>query len=487
MQSSNLRYEKILNRINNKSMDVSERKLSFKSGTISILFIKQITDRAALSDLVVKPLMQHSTDTQIKAADAIDRIVYVDNCMLETDDTKIESCLLDGYTILLFSSDAAYVVLDIKKVEKRAIPEPETMYTIRGPKDAFIEDLDTNLSLVRSRLRNESLRVDQMEVGQRTKTPIAVLYFEDVANNTCVNEIKKRIGDIDIDGLSSSGELQTFLLNRKINLFPQMGITERADMTCGALLEGKVVVIMDGSCWALIAPKVFSEYLWASDDFYLNKFFGTFLRILRVIALNLSFIVSSLYVAVISFHQDVLPSSYVISIAQSRSQVPFNPLIEVILIELIAELIRESLIRVPTKIGTAIGIVGAIIIGQAAVAAGVFSPLLLIVVSLSLISSFVPADYTIIDPFRVLKFFLIIATGTFGFLGFTLVILIILANLVSLNTFGVPYMAPATPFNFKDFIKSVVYSKRMAPKRPAYLRTKDKFRAKPNIKNKSNR
>jgi spore germination protein KA/spore germination protein len=358
------------------------------------------------------------------------------------------------------------------------------MYTLRGPKDAFIEDVDSNLSLIRSRLKNENLRIDWQEVGQRTKTPVAVIYFEDIANNTCVSEIKKRIGAIDIDGLSSSGQLQDFLLNKNTNLFPQMGVTERSDMACGALLEGKVIVLMDGSCWALIGPKVFTEYLWASDDFYLNKFFGTFLRILRVIALNLSFIVSSLYVAVISFHQDVLPSNYVISIAQSRSQVPFNPLIEVILIELIAELIRESLIRVPTKIGTAIGIVGAIIIGQAAVAAGVFSPLLLIVVSLSLISSFVPADYTIINPFRVLKFILIIATGIFGFLGFTLVIMIILANLVSINTFGVPYMSPAAPFNLKDFLRSVLYSKTFAKTRPGFLRTKDKYRSKPDNKEK---
>jgi spore germination protein KA/spore germination protein len=151
---------------------------------------------------------------------------------------------------------------------------------------------------------------------------------------------------------------------------------------------------------------------------------------------------------------------------------------------LIAELIRESLIRVPTKIGTAIGIVGAIIIGQAAVAAGVFSPLLLIVVSLSLISSFVPADYTIINPFRVLKFILIIATGIFGFLGFTLVIMIILANLVSINTFGVPYMSPAAPFNLKDFLRSVLYSKTFAKTRPGFLRTKDKYRSKPDNKEK---
>jgi spore germination protein KA/spore germination protein len=201
------------------------------------------------------------------------------------------------------------------------------------------------------------------------------------------------------------------------------------------------------------------------------------MRILRVLSLNLTFIVSSLYVAVVSFHNDALPSSYMIAIAQSRAKVPFNALLEVLLIEIIGELIRESLIRVPTKIGTAIGIVGAIIIGQAAVTAGIFSPLLLIVISLSLIASFVPADYTIVDPFRILKFVLIIASGTFGFHGFTLVVVLIISQLVSINTFGVPYMAPAAPFNLRDFMKSIMFNRSISPYRPAFLRNKDNTRA----------
>ena len=206
---------------------------------------------------------------------------------------------------------------------------------------------------------------------------------------------------------------------------------------------------------------------------------GFWQEILRVIALNLSFIVSSLYVAVVSFHNDVLPSGYMIAVAQARSRVPFTALIEVLLIEIIAEIIRESLIRVPTKIGMAIGIVGAIIIGQASVAAGIFSPLILIVISLSLISSFVPADYSIIDPFRVLKFPLILVTGFLGLFGLRFFILLVLSNLVSINTFGVPYMAPYAPFNLKDALKSMFYSKSFANSRPRFLRTKNRFRYPP--------
>lgn len=476
MQRQNQRYENIISAIRAKNMDIVQRTISLKAESISLFYIKELTDLTAISEYVIKPLASSNKETNVKAADAAN-IISASECTLDSDEAKVEQYILNGMTVALFSSDTQYLVIDVKKVEKRAIAVPEFTYSIRGPRDAFIENLDTNISLVRYRIKDASLRVENMKVGKRTKTNIAILYLEDVANNTCVAEVKKRISAIDVDGLVSSGELEAYLLNKQTSIFPQMGIIERSDMACGAILEGKVVIIMDGSPWALVAPKVFSEFLWSSDDFYTNKYFGTFMRILRVLSLNLSFVVSSIYVAIVSFHNDVLPGTYMIAIAESRAKVPFNALIEVLFIEIIGELIRESLIRVPTKIGTAIGIVGAIIIGQAAVSAGIFSPLLLIVISMSLIASFVPADYSIVNPFRILKFLLIIASGTFGFHGFTLVVVLIISHLVSINTFGVPYMAPAAPFNLRDFLKSVMYNKPTASYRPAYLRTKDNTRS----------
>ncbi|MHB1314655.1 MAG: spore germination protein [Christensenellales bacterium] len=473
------RNENILKIIKEKSLDVLERTVILKSCTVSLLCIQQLTDRDALSVQVIQPLMLHKDMLSVNAKTLIERIVFAGDCKTDSHEDRIIDYILNGMTVLLFSNDSDYAVINLKKTEKRSIRPPEFMYTMHGPRDSFIEDIDTNLFLIRYRIKDDDLRIERMEVGERSRSSLAVLYLNDVANDTCIKEVKKRIQAIHTDGLCSSGELQAFLLNKKLDLFPQMGIIERSDMACGALLEGKVLVLMDGSPWILVAPKVFSEFLWTCDDFYMNKYIGMFLRILRIIALNLSFVVSALYVGIVSFHNDILPGNYMISIAQSRAKVPFNALIEVLLIEIIAELIHESLIRVPSKIGMAIGIVGAIIIGQAAVVAGVFSPLILIVISLSLIASFVPADHTVVDPFRVLKFPLIIATGTFGFYGFTLFILLILANLVSINTFGVPYMAPLAPFKWKDFFKSIFYSKSMAPTRPGYLRTKNKFRSPP--------
>lgn len=473
-----MKYTKILNDIESKNMNEIRRKIRFQGGEVCILFIREITNRAELSKQVIRPLVQHSRDTQLNAMEAADNIIYSDDYMIEKDEKKIESFLLKGKTIVLFSNDNHYIVINLKKVAHRSIPTPEVNYVLRGPKDCFIEHLETNLSLIRYRLKDVNLRIDIQEVGKRTKSRVAVIYIEDIANNTSVTEVKKRISKVDIGGILESGELQSFISNNSLNLFPQVGIVERSDMACGALLEGKVVTLVDGTGIGLIAPKVLSEFLWSCEDFFENKLFSVFIRLMRSIALILSFTISSLYVAIVSFHNDILPSNYIIAIAESRSKVPFNALIEVLLIEIIIEMLREAMVRVPKKYGTAIGIVGAVIIGEAAISAGIFSPLLLIVVALSLISSFIPSDHTLVNPFRLLKFMLIFATGFLGLYGFILMLTAILTNLVSINTFGVPYMSPIAPFNWKDFFKSLFYSKATSPTRPEYLKTKDKIRGK---------
>lgn len=474
-----MKYTNILNDIKSKNINETRRKIRFQGGEVCILFLREITDRAALSKQVIRPLVQQSGDTQFNAMRAADNI-YSDDYIIEKDEKKIESLLLNGRTVVLFSNDNHYIVINLKKVAHRSIPAPDVNYILRGPKDCFIEHLETNLSLIRYRLKDVNLRIDIQEVGKRTKSRVAVIYIEDIANNTSVTEVKKRISRIDIDGILESGELQSFISNNSLNLFPQVGIVERSDMACGALLEGKVVTLVDGTGTGLIAPKVLSEFLWTCEDFYDNKIVSVFLRLLRIISLILSFTISSLYVAIVSFHNDILPSNYIIAIAESRNKVPFDAVVEVLLIEIIVEMLKEAMIRVPKKYGTAIGIVGAIIIGEAAISAGIFSPLLLIVVAISMITSFIPSDHTLVNSFRLLKFLLIIATGMLGLYGFILVLTVILTNLVSINTFGVPYMAPLAPFNWKDFFKSFFYSKPISPTRPEYLKTKDKIRGKTN-------
>lgn len=451
-----------------------------RNGRIELFYIAQLTDRASLTENVVKPLILHcsSAPKSINAQMTVDGIIYADDCRIESDAGKIEEFILSGMVVILFSNDKQYIVVNLKKVEHRSVPTPQLSYTIRGPQDCFTENLDANLSLIRYRIKDKNMQIKHFEVGRRAKAQVAVIYIEDIANDTVVQEVQKRIERIDVDGIGESGELQGFLLNNKLQLFPQIGLIERSDMAFHSLLEGKVLVLVDGSGIALLAPKTFSEFFYSCDDRFDNKFFGLFTRILRYTAIIIALIGSSLFVALTSFHTDVLPVKYAISLSEMRSNVPFTALIGALSLEFIMELLREALLRVPKQIGSAIGIVGAIVIGQAAISAGIFSPLLLIIVATSLLASFAIPDYTLVNPFRILKLMLLLFTGVMGFFGFTIFLTFILAELVSLNSFGVPYMAPWAPFNFRDFLRTLIDGSTMDSRRPNYLRTKDKTRMK---------
>jgi spore germination protein KA/spore germination protein len=460
--------------------DLSERVITTEHGKICLLFIKQLTDRAMLSEYIVKPLIEYSRNDQaLSAEEILSHIIYADDCIIDDDDEKITEHLLNGQTVILFSWDSSFLVANIKKVESKSIDSPELTYTLRGPRDSFTENLDTNLSLIRYRIKDQNLKIHMMEVGSRTKANIAVSYIQDIANENIVKEIIKRINDLKIDGIVESGELQALILNNKYDIFPQMGLIERSDMACSAMLEGKVVIITEGSCLALVAPKTFSEFLVSCDDIYDNKYLGLFLKILRNIALFTSFTLGPLYIAIVSFHNDTLPSEYVLRLALLRANVPFNPVTGVFIIEIILEILREALLRVPKQIGPAIGITGAIIIGQAAIASGVFSPLLLIISSTSLLASFVAPDYTIVNPLRILKFFMMIICSIFGLIGFTMGLCLILTNIISVSSFGIAFASPVAPFHLSDFVKSFFYSKSTSTQRPDFLKTKDNLREDP--------
>jgi len=473
MQSKGM--EAILSYLRSLNITFTERTVPYRRGEMKALYIKQIVDLTALPDQVLKPVVQYaaSTGKPLKAAQVMNDVIYAADCRLETDTKKIQSHILEGMVVLLFSTDPQYVVVNIKKVEHRNVSEPEITYTVRGPRDCFVETLDVNLSLIRYRLKDPSLRVEMMEVGKRTKTSVAVIYMEDIASNTVVTEIKKRIGGISIDSVWGTSELQHFLQNSKHNLFPLLGTTERSDWACESIVEGRVVILADGGHIALIAPHIFAESMYACDDRYDNKFFGLFSRILRYMALYIVLCPSSQYIAIVSFHSYILPIQYTVLLSQLRQNVLFSPLIEVLLLELLVELIREALMRVPSKIGTAIGVVGAIIIGQAATSAGVFSPLLLIIVSAELLASFAIPDYFAVHPFRILKFLVILMTGSMGLFGFILALTVILISMFSLNSFGVPYMAPFAPFDRYDYRRALMFSRAASPYRQQYLRTKD--------------
>ena len=461
-----------------KNIDLLVKTIVYDDGQTYICYIGQLIDRIALSELVIKPIIGFCAEKKRKLTPEIaDSLLYADQSYISDTLSEIEFHILSGMAVMLFTGDTRFVVVDCKKVEHRPVSPPQLMYSSRGPRDGFVENLDTNLSLLRYRLKDGSIRIEKTLVGVRTKSTVALVYLEDIANQTVVDEIRRRIDAIQTDGVYESGELENYLLNKQTSLFPQMGLVERSDMAVEMLLEGKAMILIDGSCIALSAPKVVAEFFYSCDDRYENKFYGFFMRIIRYLAAFVTLTATSYYIALAEFHPDALPASYIVTFAQMRARTPLSAFLEVLLLEFVVELMREALLRVPVKVGSAIAVVGAIIIGQAASSSGVFSPLILILVSIGFLASFAITDISLSNTLRILKFLIISMTGFFGFFGFSCAITFVLTLVVSNDSFGIPYAAPWAPFNRYDFLRTLLFSKKMSPKRQNYMRDKDNTRA----------
>lgn len=452
------------------------RKLVVKGKTIYIMYIPELTDKNTLSENIIKPLLQYN-ENQILTADLImNSIIYIDDVFAEADINKMTDYLTAGKSLILVCSSNKYLVTNTFKVEKRGIEGPEVEGSIRAPRDAFNENLTSNLSLIRYRIKDSSLKTDYCTVGVRTKTSVVLVYLQDVANPKLVAEIKDKLEAIKVDGILESGHIQKYLLSSSSNLFSQIGISERSDSACANILEGRVCILVEGSNLALIAPKNFIAFLDAGDDHYDNVYLGRFIKFIRFSSLMITLTLSSLYIIVVGFHPEILPSLYILTIATSRVKVPVNAATEAILMELVIELLREANVRLPKQIGSSISIVGTIVIGQAAVSAGLVSPLMVIIISLSAMASYAVADYTVMNTMRLLKFLLIFLSSTLGLFGFIMGLSIILIKITSVENFGMPFTSPVAPFKIKD-LKNYISSNIVTTKeRPDLLNTKDKKR-----------
>lgn len=466
----------IVKELKNNITDMISRKLNIKYKEIYILYIPQISNEDSISENIIKPLLQYSWEEPPTAEIIMNSIIYIGNVILDDDENKITDYILAGKSVIIISECSEYIVANTLKLEKRSVQAPEIEASVRSPREAFTECLDSNLSLIRHRIKDSSLKIDYSTVGVRTKTSVALTYLQDVANPKYVTEIKKRLCEIKVDGILESGYIQKIISNKSSTFFSQIGICERSDSACASILEGRICILVDGSNLALIVPKGLIEFLDAGDDHYDNTFLGAFLKFVRFFALIISLTLSSLYVIVVSYHPEFLPSQYILILASSRVQVPINSVTEAIMMELILELLREASLRLPKQISSSIGIVGTIVIGQAAVFAGIVSPLMVIIVALASISSYAVPDYTFMGPIRILKFLVLFLSAIFGLFGFIMGLNIIAIKLASITSFGIPFTAPVSPFNFKDIKNYFTSNVLLNEERPDFLNTKDKRR-----------
>lgn len=373
--------------------------------------------------------------------------------------------ILDGKAAL-FVPEGVYLI-DVYGPEKRNIEQSQTESAITGPHDAFTEEIDTNLSLLRRKVKSNRLKVRKFKAGELTKTKVYMLYIDGLANKTFVDRMAERIQNIEYSSVYDGTMLAQLIDDFPNAMFPLFQTSERPDISISKLIEGKIIVMADQSPSVIIAPSNFFEFFTTPDDYYSRWVVGSALRILRYIAFIITIAFTSLYVAVTTYHYEIIPENLLASLTESRSRVPFPPIIEALLMETTIEMLREAGARLPTKIGQTIGIVGGIVIGTAAVEAGFTSNILIIAVAMSAIASFVIPSYVMSGSIRLVRFGLIILSGMLGNFGFFVGIGLLIIHLSKLTSLGAPYMIPAAPtkpVDWKDiFIREPFWSFRQRP------------------------
>ncbi|MDY0408031.1 spore germination protein [Paracerasibacillus soli] len=378
-----------------------------------------------------------------------------------------------GDAILFIEGFQVAYIFNAGNFESRNIEQPENEHVVKGPKEAFIEKASSNISLIRKKIKNENLIVESMSISKRANNEVFMLYVNDLANDKLVDNIKKRLDSLDVDMIQNLSLLEQYIDERSYSVFPTILYTERPDRAASFIADGFIVLIMDNSPDCLILPATFWSFYHNAEDYYLRLPYGNFTRFLRGLALLITLLTSAIYIALTTFHAGMIPPDLLFAIVSARFKVPLTVFAEIILMEIAFELIREAGLRVPTPIGPTIGIVGALILGQAAVQANVVSPVVVIVVALGGLCSFVIGDYSLNYAFRISRFACICAAYLFGFYGIMAVFVMGLTYLSSLKSFGVPYLSPLTPSYIpsKNTIFRTILSKDRF--RPGFIKPKD--------------
>ncbi|MFJ7826468.1 spore germination protein [Psychrobacillus sp. NPDC096623] len=358
--------------------------------------------------------------------------------------------LLSGDVIFLIDGYSEGLTIGNKHWAERGVTESTTQTVIRGPREAFSENVRINTSLIRRKIKDPQLWLESKIIGKRTKTNIAVMYIKGVANEKVVEEVHLRLNRIDIDGILESGNIEELIQDAQMSTFPTVYNSERPDVVASAILEGRVAILIDGTPFVLTVPALFVEFFQSSEDYYQRAGLTSLVRILRFISFGISLLAPALFIAATTFHQEMIPTSLVINLAAQREGVPFPAFIEALIMEVTFEILREAGLRMPRAIGSAMSIVGAFVIGTAAVEAGMISAAMVIVVSITAIASFVSPTYDMAMSVRILRFVFMGLAASFGLFGITVGLIALILHLCSLRSFGIPYMYPLAPFNISD-------------------------------------
>ncbi|WP_240758259.1 spore germination protein [Lysinibacillus sp. SGAir0095] len=422
------------------------------SDSITIAFLDFLIDGKTLNEQILTTLEKvNSTSPKV-----IKEKLLIAEVDLLTELNKSVHELLIGAVLIHVDGYPELVVAKISSYQSRGLSAPENESQVIGSQVGFNENIATNISLIRRYITNPNLCNEKFVLGTATNTSVSLLYVDGIANEQHVNTVRQRINDLDLTDLIDSAVLAELIDDNSFSMFPQMLLTERPDRFCDGLVSGKVGIMVNGSSMGILCPYSFFEFFQSREDQNLRWPIATFIRLLRFMAILISIFFTPIYVAALTFHYEVIPQPMLVPLSESRAIVPFPPIIEALLLELIIELLREAGARLPTKVGQTIGIVGGIVLGTAAVQAGITSNILIIIIALCALSSFTTPNYLMGNVIRILRFPIIILAGFWGFYGIMLAFCYLIIHLLRQSTLGAPYTAPIYPPRWGDWSDSLI-------------------------------
>lgn len=449
--------------------DLNIRHLQLQDGTkVGLVYFEGLIDKVAVNEQILTTLMYRVESATDLFQEQVP--VPVDNVKVENRWKKIEYALFQGDSILFVHAFHRAIIFPTQGWPQRSIKEPQSETSLYGSHEGFVETASMNLALIRRYIPNNELKIRKYQVGKRAPTNVYMVYLEDIINPQIVNELDKRIKQIDVDTVNNTGDLEELIESYPISFLPQAILTERPDTTASHILHGRLALVVDHSPNALIKPITFMTFFQSIDDYSFRWITGSFLRLLRLLALFIAVGLPSLYIAIISFHFEILPLDLMMSIGMSRERIPFPPIVEAFIMEVSIEMIREAGVKLPSPIGQTVGVVGGIVIGEAAVQAGIVSNIMVIVVAITAISSYIIPNYALANAIRIVRFPLMFLASMFGLVGIAIGALIIIIHLISMDNVGVvPYGSPIVPIRFSDWKDALIRAPlRMLKFRPSY-------------------
>lgn len=445
-----------LRRMFGESFDLIIHEMNAGKNSAAIVVCEGMINQLALSEIAVKPIV--TAENLPENAD--EQFDYLRKNVFTFVDSKtvynfsdLLSFVMSGFAAVLIDGSCQCEVVGVQGYERRSVDDSSNEVQERGAREGFTETLKINTTLIRRRLKNPQARFEMITLGKTSKTQIALCYMADRVEPRILTEVRERLERVNLDLVLESGFLQPFLDMKGLSFFTGVGVTERPDVFCAKIGEGRVGVLVDGTPFSLIVPYLFIENFHSFDDYANRPYYAFFIRSLKFISFVISVLLPGIYVAVACFHQELLPADLLYDVALAESKTPFPVMLEALIIHFIYEVMREAGLRMPKNVGHAVSIVGALVIGDAAVTAGLIAAPMLIVVALTAISSFVvPSLY---EPVSVLRFAFIIIGGLSGFYGILLAVGLLLVNICSINPYGIPFSAPVSPFEksaFRDML-----------------------------------